>query len=74
MKDLDIVCLNGGGKRKNLPLKNQLLSFCKVSFVELFLLNPLELSAQRSNFNVAAATYFKLKLPEEEKQVFGFSL
>lgn len=71
---MEIVCLNGGKKKKNLPLKPQLLNFCKVSFVELFLLNPLELSAQRSNFNVAAAAYFKLKLPEEEKQVFGFSL
>lgn len=71
---MEIVCLNGGKKKKDLPLKTQLLNFCKVSFVELFLLNPLELSAQRSNYNVVAAAYFKLKLPEEEKQVFGFSL
>lgn len=58
-------------KKKNLPSK-KIFFFGKASFLELFLLNPLELSAQRSNLNVAAATYFKLKLPEELKQVFDF--
>lgn len=70
---MDIVCLNGK-KREKSTFEKSTFWFCKVSFLELFLLNPLELSAQRSDFSVGAATYFKLKLPEEEKEVFGFSL
>lgn len=76
LKDLifDIALI--GEKKEKFSFKKSifLVYFGNVSFLELFLLNPLELSAQRSNFNVVAATYFKLKLPEEEKRVFGFSL
>lgn len=61
-----------GKKEEKSTFKKPKILFCKVSFLELFLLNPLELSAQRSDFKVAAATYFKLKFPEEEKQVLFF--